>query len=81
MIIIFILALYYIVLSGVYVCFIDFLCILRNCLIYLYLYKLLGFPGGSVVKNLPAVQELLETWVQFLSWEHPLGFPCSSVGK
>ena len=27
------------------------------------------FPGGSVVKNLPAVQE---TWVQFLSCEDPL---------
>ena len=62
MAIIFILELHYIVLSGVYVCFIDFLCILRNCLIYLYLYKLLGFPGDSVVKNLPAMQK---TWVQF----------------
>ena len=29
-----------------------------------------GFPGGSVVKNLPAVQE---NWVQFLGWEDPLG--------
>ena len=28
-----------------------------------------GFPGGSVVKNLPAVQE---TQVQFLGWEDPL---------
>ena len=28
-----------------------------------------GFPGGSVVKNLPAVQE---TWVRSLSWEDPL---------
>ena len=27
------------------------------------------FPGGSVVKNLPAMQE---TCVQFLGWEHPL---------
>ena len=25
-----------------------------------------GFPGGSVVKNLPAKQE---TWVQSLGWE------------
>ena len=24
------------------------------------------------VKNLPAVQETQETWVQFLSWEDPL---------
>ena len=28
-----------------------------------------SFPGGSVVKNLPAVWE---TWVQFLGWEDPL---------
>ena len=28
-----------------------------------------GFPGGSVVKNLPAKQE---TWVQSLSWEDPV---------
>ena len=29
----------------------------------------LGFLGGSVVKNLPAMQE---TQVQFLGWEDPL---------
>ena len=29
----------------------------------------LGFPGGSVVKNPPAMQE---TPVQFLGWEDPL---------
>ena len=28
-----------------------------------------GFPGGSVVKNLPAVGE---TWVHSLGWEDPL---------
>ena len=28
-----------------------------------------GFPGGSVVKNLPAKQE---TWVQSLCWKDPL---------
>ena len=28
-----------------------------------------GFPGGSVVKNLPAMQE---TWVLSLGWEDPL---------
>ena len=28
-----------------------------------------GFPGGSMVKNPPAVQE---TWVQSLGWEDPL---------
>ena len=29
----------------------------------------LGFPGGSVVKNLPAIQE---AWVQSLGWQDPL---------
>ena len=29
----------------------------------------LGFPGGSVVKNLPAMQE---TQFESLSWEDPL---------
>ena len=28
-----------------------------------------GFPSGSEVKNLPAIQE---TWVLFLGWEDPL---------
>ena len=27
------------------------------------------FPGGSVVKNLPSMQE---TWVRTLGWEDPL---------
>ena len=30
-----------------------------------------GFPGGSEVKNSPAMQEM-ETWVQSLGWEDPL---------
>ena len=29
----------------------------------------LGFPGGSVVKNQPAMQETWETQVLFLGWE------------
>ena len=29
----------------------------------------LSFPGGSVLKNLTAMQE---TWVRSLSWEDPL---------
>ena len=29
----------------------------------------MGFPGGSVVKNLPAMQEM---WVRSLGWEHLL---------
>ena len=30
---------------------------------------ILGFPGGSMAKNLPAMQK---TWVQSLGWEDPL---------
>ena len=33
---------------------------------------MLGFPGGSVVKNLPAIQETQETQVQSLGQEDPL---------
>ena len=32
----------------------------------------MGFPGGSVVKNLPAMQETQKTWVRFLRQEDPL---------
>ena len=32
----------------------------------------LVFPSGSVVKNLPAVQEKQETWVRSLGWEDRL---------
>ena len=31
-----------------------------------------GFLGGSVVRNLPAMQETQETWVQSLGQEEPL---------
>ena len=31
-----------------------------------------GFPCGVAVKNLPAVQEMQELWVQFLGQEDPL---------
>ena len=31
-----------------------------------------GFPGGTVVKNLFAMQEMWETWVQFLGQEDRL---------
>ena len=37
--------------------------------IYRALFKTMGFPGGSVVKNPPAKQE---TQVQSLGWEDPL---------
>ena len=29
----------------------------------------MGFPGGSLIKNLPAKQE---TWIWLLGWEDPL---------
>ena len=32
----------------------------------------MGFPGDSVEKNSPAVQESQETQVRSLSWEDPL---------
>ena len=31
-----------------------------------------GFPAVSVVKNLPAMQELQNTWIQSLNQEDPL---------
>ena len=31
-----------------------------------------GFPSGSAVKNLPAMQEMQEAWVQFLGQEDAL---------
>ena len=36
------------------------------------LYHLLGFPSGSVVKNLPIIQELQETQVPSLGQKNPL---------
>ena len=32
-----------------------------------------GFPSGSAVKNLPALQKMQETWAQSLGREEPLG--------
>ena len=32
----------------------------------------MGFPGGSVVKNLPAIEEMQETGVQTLGQEDSL---------
>ena len=31
-----------------------------------------GFPSGSVVKNLPALQKLQEKWVQSLGGKYPV---------
>ena len=38
-----------------------------DCFVYIY-----SFPGGSVVKNPPAVQESQEMRVRSLGWEDPL---------
>ena len=41
--------------------------------VFAYLYEVMwSFPGGSVVKNLPAMQELQETRVWSMSREDPL---------
>ena len=40
--------------------------------IILYMYTYIYFPGGSVVKNLPAMQKSEGTWVQSLCREDPL---------
>ena len=39
---------------------------------WLYPLILVGFPGGSGGKNLPAMQEPQETQIQSLGWEDPL---------
>ena len=46
--------------QGLY-CFIGVICVIysktlqhRSCDIYIYLFEVTGFPGGSVVNNLPA---------------------------
>ena len=39
---------------------------------WLYPLILVGFPGGSRVKNLPAMQQPQETPIQSLGWEDPL---------
>ena len=42
----------------------------------------LSFFDGSVVKNLPVMQETQETWIQSLGWKNPLEEEmkiCSSI--
>ena len=45
------------------------LIVVNKFVFFLMITNLKGFPSGSDVKNLPAVQE---TWVRSLSWEDPL---------
>ena len=32
----------------------------------------MGTPGGSAIKNPPAMKEMKEIWVQTLGWDDPL---------
>ena len=47
-------------------------CVCAHIYVYTYICIHMGFPGGSVVKNPPAMQEPQETQVQSLGWEDPL---------
>ena len=38
-----------------------------------------GFPGGSVVKDLPAMQETQETWIQSVGQKGGHGTYCSII--
>ena len=53
---------------------------LKQCTMYRGLLSTMGFPGGSAVKNSPAMQEMQKTWVRSLTWEEPLeeGLPTNS---
>ena len=43
--------------------------ILKACIINAYLCDMLGFPGGSVVKNLPAMRKTqVRSWVGKIPW-------------
>ena len=56
-------------------------------ILHAYLLIIWVFPGGSVIKNLPAIQETEEMWVWSLRREDPLekemathsGIPARSV--
>ena len=45
--------------------------LLRFCF-FTTLVTSLGFPGGSVVKNLPANSGVIRVWVCSMCWEDPL---------
>jgi len=46
--------------------------LINTHIIYICMDVYMGFPGGSIVKNPPAVQETQETRVQSLGGEDPL---------
>ena len=43
----------------------------QTLLLFAFTSSKLGFPDGSVVKNLPAMQETQETQFRSLGWEGP----------
>jgi len=43
-----------------------------NSVLYKYIYMYIGFPGGSAVKLLSAIQEIERTQVQPLRQEDPV---------
>ena len=47
--------------------------ILIKQLILMWAYNKLDVPGDLAVENLPAIQEMQETWAQSLSWEESPG--------
>ena len=58
---------FYISVNYIVVCVCVCVCV---CVVYVCVYYIhLGFPGGSVVKNLPAMQEMQVTRVQSLVQE------------
>ena len=40
--------------------------------VHIHIYVITGFLGGSVVKNLPVMQELQDTSVESLGWQYSL---------
>ena len=51
----------------VYICMICYICCIYTCM-----YIHMGFPGGAMITNLSAVQEMQETQVRSLDWEDHL---------
>ena len=51
------------------VCIYIYIYIYTHTYIHTYTHIYRDFPGGSVVKNPPAMQE---SWLRSLSWENPL---------
>ena len=59
-------------LPYMYVCMYIYVCVCMYVCVCVYIYIYMGFSSGSVVKNLPAVQEPKEMQFWFLGWEDSL---------